>query len=169
MSSRPSMVALRLGGAACAAGLLAGCALFSGNGQNEAVQSAVAAVPAPEGWTEPAPLEVACGTVNLDCQEVSARRVFHTDGGPLTACEDVVSYVGSLDTFVEAVGIIGTAEGVPSVADCQAELSDNQRYLVKADGLSDTQGASWRLRLTPAASGFDLSVVLGEPPRDPWS
>ena len=30
-------------------------------------------------------------------------------------------------------------------------------------------GALWRLRLTPAATGFDLSVVLGDPPRDPWA
>jgi hypothetical protein len=168
MNPRAFVAARRLGGLACAAGLLAGCALFSGNGQNEAVQSAVSALPAPERWTEPVPLEVACETVNIDCQEVSARRVFHTDGGPVAACEDVVSYIGSLDTFVEAVGIRGAAEGVPSVADCQVELSDNQRYLVKAGGLSDTEGASWRLRLTPAATGFDLSVVLGDPPRDPW-
>jgi hypothetical protein len=168
--SRPvSTLVLRVGGAACVAGVLAGCSLFSGNGQSEAVQSAVSAVPVPERWSEPAPLEVACGTVNLDCQEVSARRVFHTEGGPVTSCEDVVSYVGSLDTFVDAVGVRGTAEGVPSVADCQAELADNQRYLVKAGGLSDTEGASWRLRLTPAATGFALSVVLGDPPRDPWT
>jgi hypothetical protein len=169
MITRQVTSVLRVAGLASVAGLLAGCSLFAGNGQNEAVQAAVRAAPAPEGWTEPAPQEVACATVNLDCQEVSARRVFHTDGGAATACEDVVSYVGSVDTFVEAVGVRGTAEAVPSVQDCTAELSAYQRYLVKAGGLSDTEGAVWRLRLTPAGSGFDLSLVLGDPPRDPWS
>ena len=169
MTRRAASVVLRLGGLSGAACLLAGCALFSGNGQNEAAQGALRAVASPDGWSEPAPMEVACGTVNLDCQEVSARRVFHTDGDAAAACGGLMSYVASTDVFVAPTGVRGTAEVAPSAADCQAELADDQRYLVKAGGPSDSEGSSWRLRVTPAASGFDLSVVLGDPPRDPWS
>lgn len=169
MSHRAASVVGGLGGLSGAACLLAGCALFSGNGQNEAVQGALRAVASPDGWSEPAPMEVACGTVDLDCQEVSARRVFHTDGDAAAACGGMVSYVASADAFVAPTGVRGTAEVAPGSADCQAELGDHQRYLVKADGASDVEGSSWRLRITPAAGGFDLSVVLGDPPRDPWS
>lgn len=160
---------MRLGRAVVAAALaapLAGCALLPGGTEGTAVTSAVADLPAPEAWAEVGAIEVACPTVNLDCQDTSARRVFRNDGDAEAACGGLVAYVGYVDAFADATGISGTSPAPPSADDCAAELAAYQRYLVTAPGPEGV--GDWRLRLRPATTGFELSVVLGDPPRDPW-
>jgi len=152
--------------AAAAAAGLAGCALFPSSSGAAAVTSAVAAVPVPEGWAEVGSVEVACPSVNLDCQDSSARRVFRNDGDAAAACGGLLAYLGYADAFAGASGISGTSAAPPSADDCAAELAAYQRYVVTAPG-PDRVG-EWRLRLTPADDGLRLSVVLGDPPRDPW-
>ncbi len=149
-----------------AAAGLAGCALFPSTTEAAAVTSAVADVPVPEGWAEVGSIEVACAAVNVDCQDSSARRVFRNDGDVAAACGGLLAYLGYADAFAGASGISGTSSAPPSTDDCAAELSAYQRYLVTAPG-PDGAG-EWRLRLAPGEDGFRLSVVLGDPPRDPW-
>lgn len=155
-----------LAGLVVAAVGLAGCALFPSSTEAAAVTSAVAAVSVPEGWAEVGSIGVACPVVNVDCQDSSARRVFRNDGDAAAACGGLLAYLGYAEAFAGASGISGTSSAPPSADDCAAELTAYQRYLVTAPG---PEGAGeWRLRLTPAADGFRLSVVLGDPPRDPW-
>ncbi len=149
-----------------AAAALAGCALFPSSSGAAAVTSAVSAVPVPEGWAEVGSIEVACPAVNLDCQDSSARRVFRNDGDAAAACGGLLAYLGYVEDFSGASGISGTSSAPPSADDCAAELTAYRRYLVTAPG-PDGVG-EWWLRLTPGEDGFLLSVVLGDPPRDPW-
>jgi PBP1b-binding outer membrane lipoprotein LpoB len=148
--------------------LLTGC--FASQSENTRIQQAVAALPTPSSWAEVGSIETTCTDTNVDCQDPNARRLFLHEGTAAEACAQAVDYVNGTPAFVSATAIRGAAEVQPSAADCQAELTAYTRYQLRATAPSDVGGAAaWRLRLTPAdAGGFELSVVLGDPPRDPW-
>lgn len=146
-----------------------GCALFPADPSNEAIRTAVAGVTAPAGWTEVGSIEQPCAVLNIDCQDSSVRRVFRTDGDAAAACSDLVQYVAVLPPFQGAQGLVGASPQPPAVEACQDELAAYGRYLVIAEGPSGRDAGEWRLRLTPDDDGFALSVVLGDPPRDPWA
>lgn len=146
-----------------------GCALFPSDPTNASIRAAVAGVTPPSGWTEVGSIEAACAVINLDCQDTSARRVFRTDAGPSAACADLVAYLAAVPLFSGAAGLAGAAAEPPSAQTCEAEIAQLGRYVVLADGPSGSGTEQWRLRLTPAGGGHELSVVLGDPPRDPWS
>lgn len=146
----------------------AGCALFPSDPTNESIRTAVAGVSAPSGWTEVGTIEAACAALNVDCQDSSVRRVFRTQGDAASACADVVAYLGAVPLFPGAQGLAGATPQDPSADVCAAELAAYDRYVVLADGPAGNGTEEWRLRLTPAEAGYQLSVVLGDPPLDPW-
>lgn len=146
-----------------------GCALFPADPSNQAIRTAVAGVTAPAGWSEVGAIEPACPVLNIDCADSSVRTVFRTDGDAAAACSDIVQYVAVLPPFQGAQGLVGASPQPPAVEACQAELAAYDRYVVVADGPSGRDAEEWRLRLTPEGDGFALSVVLGDPPRDPWA
>ena len=145
-----------------------GCALFPADPSNSSIRTTVAGVTAPSGWTEAGSIEQACAVINLDCQDTSVRRVFRTDGDAAAACADLIAYLEAVPTFPGAQGLAGAVPQDPSAQTCEAEIADDGRYVVLADGPDDGGSQEWRLRLTLSGPGYDLSVVLGDPPRDPW-
>lgn len=155
--------------AALAVASTAGCALFPSDPSNESIRATVSSVSAPSGWTEVGSLEPACAVLNVDCQDSSVRRVFRAEVDAAAACSDVVAYLAAVPLLSGAQGLAGATPQDPSAGTCAAELAAYGRYVVLADGPAGNGTEQWRLRLTPAGRGYELSVVLGDPPRDPWS
>lgn len=147
----------------------AGCALFPSDPTNDSIRTTVSSVSAPSGWTETGSIESACPVLNVDCQDTSVRRVFRRDGDAAAACADVLAYLGATPLFPGAQGLAGATPQPPTSQVCLAELAEFGRYVVLADGPAGDGTEEWRLRLTPTDGGYQLSVVLGDPPRDPWS
>jgi hypothetical protein len=137
-----------------------------------AVSKAVAAVKPPYGWVQVEPLDVACHPGHPGCEDDSAHRAFHAPGTVQTACLSVVSWVNSsTDVFSNPIAITGAETATPTVDACVTELTTVRAYIVNAGAADPSvpKGARWALRLFPdTLGGFRLSVVLGDPPRDPW-
>ena len=114
-------------------------------------------------------MQTVCMEPNLDCQDPNARRAFATTVGLQRACAEFFGWVKNNAAFELPLAIVGTSEATVAIADCQTEITNYTRYVVKAKAPHDGAGdAAWRLTLTRGAPSFSLSVVLGSPPRDPW-
>ena len=137
-----------------------------------AVSKAVAGLTPPKGWVEVESLDIACHPGHPGCEDDSAHRAFHAPGTAATACTSVVAWVNSsTDVFAEPIAITGAETATPTVAACESELSSVRVYIINAGSADPSvpKGARWAMRLFPDTfGGFRLSVVLGDPPRDPW-
>jgi len=137
-----------------------------------AVGKAVGDLTPPYGWVEVEPLDIACHPGHPGCEDDSAHRAFHAAGTTQTACLSVVSWVnGSTDVFADPIAISGAETKKPSVEACETELTTVRAYIINTASADPAvpQGARWAIRLFPdTLGGFRLSVVLGNPPRDPW-
>jgi hypothetical protein len=156
----------------CAVVTLAGC--FPPSAADlAAVKQAVVDLSPPPGWTEVESIDVACHPGHPGCEDDSAHRAFHSLGTVEQACAAVTSWVLSSTTvFSEPIAVVGPETATPNAADCVSEIATAGEYVINtgAADLSLPSSSRWAMRLRPdSLGGWRLSVVLGSPPRDPWS
>jgi hypothetical protein len=137
-----------------------------------AVSKAVSDLKPPYGWVQVEPLDVACHPGHPGCEDDSSHRAFHAAGTVQTACLSVVSWVnGSTDVFSDPIAITGAETKTPTTAACETEITTVNAYIINTGSADPAvpKGARWAIRLFPdTLGGYRLSVVLGNPPRDPW-
>lgn len=137
-----------------------------------AVKQAVADLQPPPGWVEVEALDVACHPGHPGCEDDSAHRAFHRPGTLQAACDSVVSWVnGTTSVFADPIAITGAETATPSTAACVSEITTVRTYIINTAAADPAvpKGARWALRLfADTFGGWRLSVVLGNPPRDPW-
>jgi hypothetical protein len=151
---------------AAALGPLAACSTTQPPDERTATLSAVTDLTAPVGWTT-GPVQPACVTVNLDCQDVSVRRVFTSSSAVAAACASMTSWASGTAAFGSPTAIVGTDVAAPvDPTTCRDEMTRYTRYTIRAKAAADLpSSASWALRLTPkAGGGYELSATLGDPP-----
>ena len=138
-----------------------------------AMETTLKAVPSPHGWFQTRPVEVACRPDQRGCDDDSALRVFETGSGLDAACSSMVTWLEqNPQTFLDPLAIAGNDTRAPEAVDCRTEVQSHEAYLVYAGatGPGLPRGARYALRLTRATldAGWHLSVVIGNPPQDPW-